>query len=119
MFASLFNVEFTKVYLILRFPFVLESVLAQCLDLACLDLLYSMCLQNFAYFLLSIQDLLVKCFLFLLTHGPIFVERVFYVDKIGVAILEEVYVSVQRDSADFSMQSLHTNDTLVLANLTM
>ena len=47
---------------------VLVSVLAQCLDLACLALVYSMCLQNFAYFLPSLKDLLVKFFLCLLAH---------------------------------------------------
>ena len=92
--------------------FDLESVLAQCLDLACLVLAYSMCLQNFAYFLLSLKDLLVKCFLFLLTHWSHFCWEDFYVnkhvDKIGVAILEQVYCLFQWDSADFSMQSLHT-----------
>ena len=50
-----------------------------------------MLIQNFIYLLLSFLELLVKCFLFLFAHCLIFVDRVFYVGKIGVAILEPVY----------------------------
>ena len=92
MFAALFNVEFTNVY----FVFWLNSFL----NLFLHDVLI---LHNVLILIIWwVFEILPVCFCTFLTclwnafgfysHiGLVFVERVFYVGKIGVTILEQVY----------------------------
>ena len=72
--------------------FVIESVLAQCLDLSqWLDLGYLVSLLYFVYLLPAFPTCLWNAFSFYSHIGLVFVGRVFYVGKIGATILEQVY----------------------------
>ena len=90
MFATLFNVEFTNVYFIFRFHSLLN--LAQYVLILNVLILGTRCVfKILPTFFWVWKICLSNTFCFFSHIGIIFVERVFYVDKIGVAILEQVY----------------------------
>ena len=86
MTATFFNVEFTNVYLIFRFHSFLYLFLHNVLFLR------TRCVFKILHTFVRIWKICWwNAFCFYSHIGLIFVERVFYVDKIGVAILQEVY----------------------------
>ena len=91
MSATFFNVEFTNVYFIFRFHSFLYLFLHNVLILHVLFLgtrcVFKLLPTFFRVWKICWWNAFRCC-----SHiGLIFVERVFYVDKIGVAILEQVY----------------------------
>ena len=91
MSATFFNVEFTNVYFIFRFYSSLYLFLHNVLILHVLFLRTWCVFKILPTFFWVWKICWWNAFCFNSHIGLIFVERVFYVDKIGVAILEQVY----------------------------
>ena len=91
MSATFFNVEFTNIYFIFRFHSFLYLFLHNVFILHVLFLRTRCVFKILPAFFWVWKICWWNAFCFYSHIGLIFVESVFYVDKIGVAILEQVY----------------------------